>query len=364
VSRRFSLRRLFLVLPLVIAAGTLPVATFPRAPQVLYRAMGLRTPGAVRAPISFGLVGVAWPAGDTPPRGVQVRTSSDGRHWSQWNDLEVSTDEGPDPGTREAQTLTTTPLWVGHARFADVRWTGKMPPHAKLALVDPGPDPAPPPASTAEASPGQPRIITRAQWGADESIRKGSPEYAEPLQMAFIHHTASGNTYSASESAGIVRSIYAFHVQGNGWNDIGYNFLVDKYGQIFEGRYGGITRSLVGAHTLGFNAHSFGVSVIGSYGSAAPPAAAMTSLKQLRTGTRDTSRALASPCGRSRHTGTSTTRTVPATRSTRSSDRFGRPSRSSATPRCTRRVCRRPPSPRTVTALPTRSGSARVSRTP
>jgi hypothetical protein len=269
------------VLPLVVAAGALPVATIPRAPHVVYRAMGLRAPGAVRAPVTFGLVGVAWPAGDAPPRGVAVRTSLDGRHWSEWTDLEIASDEAPDPGTREAQTVSTTPLWVGHARFADVRWTGTMPPHAKLAVVDPGPDPAAPPASSAEASPGMPRIITRAQWGADESIRKGTPEYAEPLQMAFIHHTASGNSYSASQSAGIVRSIYAFHVQGNGWNDIGYNFLVDKYGQIFEGRYGGMTRSLVGAHTLAFNAHSFGVAVIGTFNAAAPPAAAMSGLRQI-----------------------------------------------------------------------------------
>jgi len=281
VSVRSSLRRIVLVLPLVLAASAMPVTTVPRRPHVTLRTMALRARGVLRAPVDFGLVGVSWPAGDVTPRAVRLRTSSDGKHWSSWNDVEIATDEGPDPGTHEAHNASTSPLWVGHARYVDVGWDGAMPQNAKVAVVDPGPDPAAPPASSAEASPAAPHIITRAQWGADESIRRGKPEYAEPLQMAFIHHTASSNDYSASQSAAIVRSIYAFHVQGNGWNDIGYNFLVDRYGQIFEGRYGGMTRSLIGAHTLGFNAHSTGISVIGTFNAAAPPAAAMNAVKQL-----------------------------------------------------------------------------------
>ena len=71
----------------------------------------------------------------------------------------------------------------------------------------------------------------------------------------------------AAQSAAIVRGIEIYHVKGNGWNDIGYNFLVDKYGQVFEGRYGGVDRPVIGAHAEGFNTGSVGVAVIGDYDS-------------------------------------------------------------------------------------------------
>jgi hypothetical protein len=114
---------------------------------------------------------------------------------------------------------------------------------------------------------GAPPIITRADWHADEAIRRAPPYYADGIHLAIVHHTAGSNSYSKAQSASIVRSIELYHVQGNGWNDIGYNFLVDKYGQVFEGRYGGITRPVIGAHAQGFNSGSVGVAVIGDYGS-------------------------------------------------------------------------------------------------
>ena len=96
-----------------------------------------------------------------------------------------------------------------------------------------------------------------------------------------MHHTAGTNAYSPSQSAAIVRGIEIYHVKGNGWNDIGYNFLVDKYGQVFEGRYGGADKNVIGAHAEGFNTGSFGVAVLGTYTSSAPPAAAQTALANL-----------------------------------------------------------------------------------
>jgi len=93
-----------------------------------------------------------------------------------------------------------------------------------------------------------------------------------------VHHTAGSNSYTASQSAAIVRGIEVYHVQGNGWNDIGYNFLVDKYGQVFEGRFGGVERNVIGAHAEGFNTGSVGVAMLGTYGSATPPAVARTAL--------------------------------------------------------------------------------------
>jgi uncharacterized protein with LGFP repeats len=101
------------------------------------------------------------------------------------------------------------------------------------------------------------------------------------VQFALVHHTAGTNSYTASQSAAIVRGIEIYHVKGNGWNDIGYNFLVDKYGQVFEGRYGGVDRPVIGAHAEGFNTGSVGVAVLGSYGSSPPPKIARTTLANL-----------------------------------------------------------------------------------
>ncbi len=117
----------------------------------------------------------------------------------------------------------------------------------------------------AHAGTTMPNIIGRAQWGADESIRTWDPEYAPTLKAATLHHTADRNTYTAADVPGIMRSIYAYHTQTRGWGDIGYNFIVDKFGRIFEGRYGGVSSTVIGAHAGGFNTGTFGVSMLGNY---------------------------------------------------------------------------------------------------
>ncbi|MGH3017976.1 MAG: N-acetylmuramoyl-L-alanine amidase, partial [Gaiellaceae bacterium] len=83
------------------------------------------------------------------------------------------------------------------------------------------------------------------------------------------------------ESAAIVRGIELYHVKANGWDDIGYNFLVDRYGQVFEGRRGGMRRNVIGAHAEGFNTGSVGVAVIGTYSAKAPTREAETALARL-----------------------------------------------------------------------------------
>jgi uncharacterized protein with LGFP repeats len=95
--------------------------------------------------------------------------------------------------------------------------------------------------------------------GAVESIRRAAPEYSSTVKAAVIHHTGQTNRYAPSESAALIRADYLYHVRTRGWNDIGYNFLVDRYGRVFEGRYGGVTRAVLGAHAGGFNTYTTGV---------------------------------------------------------------------------------------------------------
>ena len=123
--------------------------------------------------------------------------------------------------------------------------------------------------------------MPRSAWRADESIRRAGPFFAPDVKLAVVHHTAGSNGYSQAEAAAIVRGIEIYHVKGNGWNDIGYNFLVDRFGQVYEGRYGGIERNVIGAHAQGFNTGSVGVSVLGEYSSLAVSAQARDSLERL-----------------------------------------------------------------------------------
>ncbi|MDJ0341263.1 peptidoglycan recognition protein [Streptomyces sp. H10-C2] len=127
----------------------------------------------------------------------------------------------------------------------------------------------------------RPKITTRAGWGADESLREAGFVYTDTVKVAFVHHTATGNGYSCSEGPALIRSIYRYHVESSGWRDIGYNFLVDKCGTIYEGRAGGVGKAVFGAHTLGFNTNSMGVAVLGTFTSAAPSAAALNGVSHL-----------------------------------------------------------------------------------
>ncbi|TKT07206.1 peptidoglycan recognition protein family protein [Streptomyces galbus] len=127
----------------------------------------------------------------------------------------------------------------------------------------------------------RPRIVTRRGWGADEKLREKSFVYTSKVKAAFVHHTASGNTYKCSQAPSLIRGIYRYHVKSMGWRDIGYNFVVDKCGTIYEGRAGGVAKAVLGAHTLGFNTNSMGIAVIGTFGSTKPPAAAVTAIARL-----------------------------------------------------------------------------------
>ncbi|MGW5246944.1 N-acetylmuramoyl-L-alanine amidase [Streptomyces sp. NPDC004129] len=127
----------------------------------------------------------------------------------------------------------------------------------------------------------EPPIVSRAGWGADESISPEAPEYNADVKAVFVHHTDGANDYSCADSPSIVRSIYAYHVQVSGWKDIGYNFLVDKCGTLFEGRKGGVDLPVFGAHTYGWNRESAAVAVLGDYTTTSATNAALASIARL-----------------------------------------------------------------------------------
>ncbi|MGW1818148.1 N-acetylmuramoyl-L-alanine amidase [Streptomyces sp. NPDC002125] len=127
----------------------------------------------------------------------------------------------------------------------------------------------------------RPGIVTRKGWGADESLRERAFAYTSTVKAAFVHHSATGNNYTCAQAPSVLRSIYRYHVKSSGWRDFGYNFAVDKCGNIYEGRAGGVSKAVLGAHTLGFNTNSMGIAVLGTYSSKNPPAAAVNAIAKL-----------------------------------------------------------------------------------
>ncbi len=258
----------------------------------------------------YGAVGVTWDPSarvDTDRLSFEVRTLT-GDEWTSWTELPYDADHGPDPTSAEARHSRpgTDALLVGKVDQVQVRSTstaGDAPSGMRLAVVAPGratrterelpaldtaeesgeetpeePTPEPPAPETDEDGldlqaatyTPKPVIFSREQWGANENLRdKGSLRYFE-IHAGFVHHTVNANDYSRREVPGILRSIYAYHTQSRGWSDVGYNFLVDKFGRIWEGRAGGIDRPVVGAHTLGYNDYAFAMSAIGNFETVQP----------------------------------------------------------------------------------------------
>jgi len=229
----------------------------------------------------FAMVGVVWDQeADLAEAPVQVRTDSGDGGWSPWTTLTPS-DDGPDPGTAEARQARpgTGSLWTGDATQVQVRTTrepGATVDGTTVVTVSTG-DGAPElddaPLSSARAASSSPQVVSRAQWGADESMRTCAPTYAPALKAAVVHHTADSNDYGRDDVARILRADYAYHVTSRGWCDLGYNALVDKFGRVYEGRAGGLDRNVVGAHASGFNTGTFGISMIGNHDLVPPTAA-------------------------------------------------------------------------------------------
>ena len=259
-----------LVAILAVLSLALPAVAHAADASIVARDLPLdgRVLAARSSPSRFNLVGLHWRG----PGSVSFRTRSVGGRWGAWHAAAPEAEDRPDVGAGERGRLgwrLGNPYFTGTSDRIAYRTRGRVD-RLRAWFVWSAPSPAPP---RRLAIAGSPAIIPRLSWGANEAIRRGPPLYASVLRFALVHHTAGANGYTRAESAAIVRGIELYHVRGNGWSDIGYNFLVDRYGQVFEGRYGGIARNVVGAHAEGFNTGSTGVALLGNYTSAVPTAA-------------------------------------------------------------------------------------------
>lgn len=311
--------RLFVIVFVVAATSFgMPAQVFA-APSIPSALTAVRTvvsqvdPGqsktlSVPMPWRANMLGVSFVDPSHSQNGVVIVTRAHtAAGWSAWEDLGENDNGTTGVESRHETTrVTTEAIWVGTADKVEVRLTVEATAKAihdvRVHLINTLGDARPanlftrvihaighffsvhavPATAPADAATSQPAIISRAQWGADPShLNLPCPGNAPTLKMAFVHHTDTTNSYAKSESAGIVRGIYLYHTGSRGYCDIAYNFLVDKYGQIFEGRLGGITNNVIGAHTGGYNYGSVGVALLGNYSTAKPTSAMLTSLTKL-----------------------------------------------------------------------------------
>ncbi|MEN8654554.1 peptidoglycan recognition protein [Streptomyces sp. 21So2-11] len=121
-----------------------------------------------------------------------------------------------------------------------------------------------------------PLIMSRANWLAGAAYTRPPARYADRVDAVFVHHTDSPNGYDCADAPRVIRNLYAGQADARQWDDIGYNFLVDRCGTIYEGRAGGADRPVVGAHTQGFNRRTAGIAAIGTFTAGMPVPKPMT----------------------------------------------------------------------------------------
>jgi hypothetical protein len=279
---------------LIRPGGALAALAGPPRPALRTHWLGRLGPQGVTVELgeNADLVGVQWQA--PAAAAVELRFRAQGGGWSNWAGA-GGHGHGPD-GAQTREEHIGDPLWTGGTTVLQLRASTKLN-GVRLQLIDASggtgahrlalrQGPLALLASLPTASPvlasgaGQPPILARRGWAQGTSPPRVAPEYGD-MRMAFVHHTENPNGYSAAEVPAMLRAIYAFHRYVNGWNDIGYNFVIDLYGRIFEARAGGIDESVVGAHAGGYNFHSTGVAVLGSFMSVPISAPAKSALERL-----------------------------------------------------------------------------------
>jgi hypothetical protein len=255
---------------------------------------GTYTSPVVQADWAFTAIAPRWRA-QVPPGAsisVELRIYAEGG-WSTWLPIqEIEQAAGQDVYYPEVPLLT----WDGR-QFQYRVTMGTSPIGASPVLeamtityIDSTPGPTMAEAagmaiqdSMAAQGIPQPTMISRAGWGADEDYRYDAYGYLiwpleyRAVQKIVVHHTATTNDYT--DGPYYVRAIYYYHAVTLGWGDIGYNYLVDKFGNVYEGRYGG--PDIVAGHSYGHNYGSMGVSVIGTHESVTPTPASLASLRDL-----------------------------------------------------------------------------------
>ncbi|GAA1993276.1 peptidoglycan recognition protein family protein [Kitasatospora viridis] len=139
------------------------------------------------------------------------------------------------------------------------------------------------PSSAAPVAVAAPAIVSRSSWQAPAQPPTQAPtvQYDRVVRVAFVHHTDNPNSYAPQDVPEILREIHHDHLENRGWDDIGYNFLVDRFGTIYEGRAGGVDRPVVGAHTVGFNRETVGIAAIGTFDDAEVPEALVAATSAL-----------------------------------------------------------------------------------
>lgn len=245
------------------------------------------------------IVGASW-KGDDPELEIRHR---DGGGWSSWQALPAEDGDGPDPQSAEDAQIKQTQgqsvaVPVVDSSQVEVRSAGSNQDTSdltitKVATAVSGQDSALAKKSGSAVDPAQglspqvyqkelkANIVTRKEWGADEKLVRCETDKTTTSKGVFLHHTAGSNSYTKAQAPGIIRGYLAYHTQNRGWCDLGYNFLVDKYGTIYEGRAGSIDLAVTGAHASGFNSYTIGISVLGTYTSSAPSTAAQNSVKRI-----------------------------------------------------------------------------------
>jgi hypothetical protein len=245
---------------------------------------GTSTP--IRAPRAFALAGASWVA--PTHASIELRSRPSAGPWGAWASASTLGHDGD--ALIAARGIYGEPIWTGSAQWVQLRCAAPVR-GLKLHFVEPESAPAlsqtdaeaagamPLLAPLFDAGGGQPPIIARRAWAAGRG--PASPPGYGAVSLAFIHHTDSPNGYSREQVPAMIRTIYGFHRYVRGWNDIGYNFLVDAFGRIWEGRAGGVDLPVTGAQAGGYNLESTGIAVLGTYAGLIPTAAAQDALTRL-----------------------------------------------------------------------------------
>jgi N-acetylmuramoyl-L-alanine amidase len=229
----------------------------PRASALAASANGGQA-GTLHTGRRFNLVGMRW-RGHAEPS-IRMRVRRPGHGWSHWERLEAEGADGPDPGRGEPAVGASAPLWVGAGDAVQYRLSRHVS-GLRLHFVNVGRYARP---RLRAAQEPEPDFVSRAEWGASQCPPRSAPQYGT-VNAIHIHHTVSLNDYAPTEAPAIVLAICRYHRNSNGWNDIGYNALVDKYGVLYEGRAGGLDQAVVGAQAQGFNSTTAGIASIGDH---------------------------------------------------------------------------------------------------